>query len=676
MSIIGGGIDLLLQPIIKAKLNKFREEHELESIKDGIAFEMFSNKMILCNHQPDAFNVENGLFDAVCVGGTNDMGIDGLCVKLNGILVTSLQDAQDVFELHRKAEIEFIFIQSKYKEGFDSGEYSKFINGVEDFLSDKHFQPHNEKIDAQLKIKEYLFSDNVMIRWTMNPTVRLYYVVMGDWNDSPHIIAITQKFEEHIKVLNSYGEILVKYVDANAFKRVCDDNDNLFSTTLNIIDLFSLTQVEKVDNSMVALVGASELLSLIKTEDGLIRKNLFEDNVRDFQGDTTINNEILSTISDDPESFVLLNNGITIVCQEVLPGNRKITIKNPQIVNGCQTCSVIFVADKLGHEISDVVITAKIIATNSDNITNNIVKGTNRQNIVYDEAFEITREFHKELEQFFMAMSNSNTKLFYERRSRQYFDNPTITSLQKVNLRVLIQSFVSLFLNQPHKGHRHPAKLLQDFKNKIFIDTQSKYPYFVSCKLHQFFEISINKSRIPKHLRTYKMHIIWIFQNIAEGTPPNINNEKKIDGYCTRILSLLEDEHRANDLLQEAISSFVKIKNEWISEKGESFKHGIKDSAEFTQYMKNSLALKRSEPLIEESPLQFRGKVIKIGLDKHNRFFGFVSKYPDNIFFHENDNPGLDYRELMGLDVLYIPKIDDVTKNEKAIGVCLVNTIS
>jgi len=665
---------LRLQPIIKAKLEKFREEHELNNISDGMAFEMFANKMILCNHQPDAFNVENGLFDAVCVGGSNDMGIDGLCIKLNGILVSSLQDAQDIFELHKKAEIEFIFIQSKYKEGFDSGDYSKFINGVEDFLKEDHFQPHNEKIDNQLKIKEYLFSNSVMTRWTTNPIVRLYYVVMGEWNESQHIIAITRQFEQHIKALNTYNEILVKYVDVSSFKRICDDNENLFSTALNIIDLFSLTPVEKVDNSMVALVSACELLSLIKTEDGLLRKTLFEDNVRDFQGDTTINNEILSTITNDPESFVLLNNGITIVCQEVLPGNRKITIKNPQIVNGCQTCSVIFLADQKSYDLSSVVMTAKIIATKSDNITNDIVKGTNRQNIVYDEAFEITREFHKELEQFFMAMSNSNTKLFYERRSRQYSDNPTITSFQKVNFRVLIQSFVSIFLNEPHQGHRHPFKLLQDFKNKIFIDTQSQYPYFVSCKLHQLFEIYVKDHRIPRHLRTYKMHIMWLFKYIAAGDSPNINNGKAINEYCKTIMAILENEQKVNIIINNAISLLEKIINEWTTEKGESFKHGIKDSAEFTKYMKNYLAPKEEDS--KESTLECRGRVLKVGLDKHNRFFGFISKYPDNIFFHQNDNPGLDYKNLINMDVLYNPIIDSVTGNEKAIRISLAQSMS
>ena len=87
-----------LQPIIRAKLAKFREDYELQSVSDGIAFERFANQIILSTHQPGAFSVDDFLLDAVCVGGQNDMGLDGICIKLNGLLIHTLQDAKDIFE--------------------------------------------------------------------------------------------------------------------------------------------------------------------------------------------------------------------------------------------------------------------------------------------------------------------------------------------------------------------------------------------------------------------------------------------------------------------------------------------------------------------------------------------------------------------------------------------------
>ncbi len=300
-----------LEPIINAKLKKFRQNYTLETVEDGVAFERFANQMILTNHQPDAFNVDGSLLDAICIGGYDDMGLDGICIKLNGVLIHSLAEAKDILSLHGKVDIEFIFVQSKYKDKFDSGEYSKFVNGVSDFLGDRHYQPHNHPIDTWLEIKDYLLSEEVTMAWNQNPDVRLYYVVMGVWNESKHILAISQQFSDNIAKLGFYGQVKIRYVDSNIFKRICDENENRFSAVLNVIDSFSLTAVEKVNNSIIILFDAAELVKMISSDDGIVRKNLFTDNVRDFQGDTTINSEIFQTIRDHPESFVLFNNGIT-----------------------------------------------------------------------------------------------------------------------------------------------------------------------------------------------------------------------------------------------------------------------------------------------------------------------------------------------------------------------------
>lgn len=122
-----------LQPIIKAKLNRFREIRDASDLKDSLAFEKFANEMVLSNHQAGGISISDDLLNASSVGGSDDMGIDGIGIKINGILVETMDDAKDIISNRKSAEIEFIFVQSKYKDKFDSGEYAKFINGVTDF---------------------------------------------------------------------------------------------------------------------------------------------------------------------------------------------------------------------------------------------------------------------------------------------------------------------------------------------------------------------------------------------------------------------------------------------------------------------------------------------------------------------------------------------------------------
>ena len=663
-----------LQPIIRVKLAKFREDYELKNESEGVAFERFANQTILSSHQPGVFSVDDSLLDGVCIGGQNDMGLDGICIKLNGLLIHALQDAKDIFEKYNRADIEFIFIQSKYKEKFDSGEYSKFTTGVVDFLSNDHFQPHNSKIQEWLDIKEFLLSDTVMMRWSRNPEIRLYYVVMGTWDESPHIIALSQKCEKEVESLETYGDFSVQYIDSAAFKRILDESENSFSVVLNVIDTFSLTAVEKVDNSSIILCTAEELSKLLISEEGLIRKSLFDDNVRDYQGDTNINQDILDTIETDPLSFVLLNNGITIVCDEITSGNRKVSIKNPQIVNGCQTCNVIYEAGKKKLDLSKVTIIAKVIATSSLDITNRIVKGTNRQNIVYDEAFEITRQFHKDLEDLFNALTAENgVRLFYERRSKQYSDNPTIKPFEKINLRGILQGFVSIFLNEPFKGHRHESKLLQEYRNKIFIDTQSKYPYYVAALIYSKFDHAHRADIIPKDLVPYKMHLCWLIKELAVPNAPTINNEKEIDRYCDQLMKKILDENEWNKTLAKACSVFSEKQAEWISQKGNSYKYGIKDSTEFFNYLKSFLYMQTPTiPKAKENDsdtLRFRGTVIKTGVDRNGNYYGFITRQPHDVFFHEKDNAGLSFDGLTGQEVLYNIITDSKSGNEKAVAI-------
>lgn len=659
-----------LQPIIRVKLAKYKENYELENISDSAAFERYANQIILTTHQPDAFNVDDSSLNAVCIGGSNDMGLDGICIKLNGLLIHTLQDAKDIIEKYNRADIEFIFIQSKYKEKFDSGEYAKFTNGVIDFLGEDHFQPHNSDIDTWLEIKNYLLSDNVMMCWTHNPDIRLYYIVMGTWENSPHIIAISKKCETDIRAVDLYGEISIQYVDTTVFKRILDENENAFSVVLNVIDTFSLTAVEEVDNSSIILCSATELLKLLVSEEGIIRQSLFDDNVRDYQGDTNINQDIFDTIKDDPFSFVLLNNGITIVCDEIGGGNRKVTVKNPQVVNGCQTCNVIYQSYKQGLDLSNVTIIAKVIATQSSEITNHIVKGTNRQNIVYDEAFEITRTFHKNLEDLFNALVVENgTRLFYERRSKQYSNNPTIKPFEKVNLRGIIQSFVSIFLNEPYKGHRHESKLLQEYRNKIFIDSQSKYPYYIAALIYSKIDHEYRAGIIPKELVPYKMHLCWMIKEFLEPNSPMINDEKEIDRYCEQIKGKILNSEIWLANVQRVYQKFLEIQALWISEKGHSYKYGIKDSVDFFAFLQEQIHTSINKQITNDKPLQYRGTIIKISLDRHGKYYGFISKLPNDIFFHERDNPGLRFSTLYAHDVLYYTKKDKVTHKEKAVNI-------
>lgn len=653
-----GGKIMNFEPIIKTKIDHFKSSYGIEFLPDNEAFERFVNNSIMRFHQPDAFSTSNDLFFKICVGGQNDMGIDGLAIKVNGIIINSKQDVDNIIKSQKKIHIEFIFIQSKYKEKIDTGEYGKFIDGVVDFLSEEHYEPRNDKIDFWIELKEYLFDDEVMIYWDTSPDIRMYYVYMGKWSENEHILAKSQKACLDLAKTKVYNEPAIKYIDSSSLKNMCDDIENQFSVVMRVIDSFDLNEVSNVENSMIILCNAEEIISMLLTQDGIMRKTLFADNVRDYQGNTDINTEIMSTIESSPATFSLLNNGITIVCDSLMPGNRKITMKSPQIVNGCQTCNVLFMAHKNSYDLSNVTVVVKIISTRDNNVTNSIVKGTNRQNIVYDEAFEITRNFHKNLEEFFNVMpgNSEGERYYYERRSKQYLDNPKIKATQKANLRILMQSFVSIFLASPHEGPVHESTLLEKYRNKIFIDEQSFLPYY--CAVAMCLEIDkIFRQNMAKYRYsiTYKYQILLLAsEKITGKVVPDING-KSIDEFCNKLLEVVLNIGRFTKIIDECILDFETICKKWISIKGERYRSAIKDNQEFTKFMTAVSRGGKPENNIELHNTQenLRGKVTTVKKDRNNFNYGFISRHPEDVFFHEDDNPKIRFNDLDGKDVVY-----------------------
>lgn len=644
------------EPIINTKIENFKKSYGIEHLGDNDAFEFFVNNTVLKSHQPEAFSTNNDLMEKICVGGQNDMGIDGIAIKINGIFINSKKDIDGLITLHKKINIEFIFIQSKYKEKLDSSEFGKFVDGITDFLSDEHYEPHNEKLGFWLELKDYLLSNDIIIYWNTSPDVRIYYAIMGTWKGNEHIEAKTGRLLAEISQMRTFGETYIKYLDSNAIKTLCDEIDNQFSSVLNVIDSFDLTEVQDVDNSLIILCNAEEIVKMLITDDGIIRKSLFTDNVRDYQGNTTINEEIFETIQNTPEKFSLYNNGITIVCSTLIPGNRKVTVKSPQIVNGCQTCNVLYLAHKQGLSLSAVTVVAKVIATRVDNITNSIVKGTNRQNIVYDEAFEITREFHKNLEEFFNVMKpGDEERYYYERRSRQYIDNPKIKATQKANFRILIQSFVSIFMSCPHDSATHEAMLLNKYRNQIFINEQSFLPYYLSVVMCLRIDKAFRENLFDKRYITFKHQLLKLIAETVAGVTPDINHNKRIDEYCNKLTTVIYDNTAFNDSIKKAIEDFDMIRNKWIEFKGTKYRSAIKDNQEFTKFMLVTLrgGTPSSDETGSEGQQNLRGKVVAVKKDRRGFFYGFISRLPEDIFFHQENNPNLDYSSLYGKDVVY-----------------------
>lgn len=655
---------MTLNPIISARLNKFSEDYLLSCDVDK-AFEKFSNFHILSRFESGVFGSDLELVELVSVGGDLDLGLDGIAFFLNGQIIRSCDDIDDLLIGSAKGNFELVFIQSKNKKGFDFGEFLKFSTGVENFLGEHIDAPHSSKIDSWHKIYQHIMSDDIIIKWRNKPNITMNYVVNGTFDNAPYIENHINEIKKRLSGTNSYGEIEVHLIDDKELLKTIEYNENAYDVVLEIVDSMPLPEVANVDNSRVVLCKATEILRMVTTSDGLLRRNIFDDNVRDFQGDSTINAEIQNTIKNEPEKFILLNNGITVVCSEITDANRKVKVSNPQIVNGCQTCCVIFYSNKQNIDLNNIYVVVKFIGTADNEIVNSIVKGTNRQNIVYEEAFAITSEFHKMLEEYFLSMSVNGNKIYYERRSKQYEQNTLIKPYQKANFRVLIQSVVAIFLNRPEQGHRHESTLLNLYQNMLFKEGQAFEFYYCAAYIYLMIEGLFKKNKLPHELYAYKMQIMMLFKElVGEESKVNINKGKLIAKYCEKIINVLKDETQCLKYALLAVDKFNNASELWIKEKGEQFRDGRKDSTDFTQYLLAQVGD------LGSNKIQNVGKVMMIRLDRNDKYYGFIQSIPDDVFFSEYDNPNIS-REYENKMVKY--SITEYNGKKKGVDVTLID---
>ncbi|MCH5340946.1 MAG: AIPR family protein [Acetatifactor sp.] len=597
-------------PILEAWFKEYSKENELEGNSSLDNERRYIDYIYFSQFQPDRLDRDFDLLNQICEEVPEGMGVIGIAITMNGQLLSTRTDIDDILQKDGKGKFEVYILA--YKEELSA----------DDLIS----EVYNKRWDGYnySEIIGYIRSQKIVVRWEDLPSINIVFVA----KEKAETQSIKRK-EYTISIQQINGEKLYAIAKANRKE---------YQATLEYKDSIVFEKLEGVGQVYVVLCSADSLVRIITNDDGLIRANIFDDNVRDYQGDTDVNQEMEATLSTSPMNFVLFNNGITVVCDKLEPESKELIIKNPQIVNGCQTCNSLYKVWRRGNDLSQVQVIVKVIGATESEVTQGIVKGTNRQNIVYEEAFETIREYHKELEDFFNSMQTEGFyKVYYERRSKQYARDNTVKPYQKISFRVLIQSMVAMYMNHVENSHRHESKLISDFKDKLFVEGQSYYPYYVAALMASNLECIMKQEHSLKDMKPYKMHLLFLIQELSMGPSPDIDDKERIEEYCKKLLKLLSGT-KYKTMVLRAASRFRQIMGQWVAAKGANYRYYVKDNPEFKDFMLKEL---RGNIVAEANSSVYTGKVMTVSTDKHGNLFGFIAHKPENVYFNELDNPDM-----------------------------------
>ncbi len=414
----------------------------------------------------------------------------------------------------------------------------------------------DEKVLNLKEIKDKIYSNS--LKMNTPPVLDLFYVYCGKLDDSNHFIMnySSQKRKE-LETTQNFSSVNFYIYDSEKIITSYKELKKKISRSISMEKKIAFPPIEKVTQAFLGLVKCKDFIHILTDSDGNMLTNIFEDNVRDFQGYNTVNTEIQETIKNpkDQDRFGLLNNGITIVAKDMKVVGDNLDIYDYQIVNGCQTSYVLF---DNRNELSDKsYLMVKIIEVADEEVSDKVIYTTNRQTEVKSEAFIATKPFHKRLQDYYNAIENEY-RLHYERRSKQYDLNDDINKDKVVTLTCQIYSYIAMFFNEPHSTHRYYGELLRAYKNRLFLENDCLDLYFCSAYFSLYVDKMFRAGKLDKKYKKFKYHLICAMRILITNNSMIIKPNKEQKKISEKLWTVIKNSSMMSQYFTHALDFLKK----------------------------------------------------------------------------------------------------------------------
>lgn len=559
--------------ILKGCIEKFKTENDL-SLNESEIFELFSLCQILKNEDVSFENIMNSITD-----GGQDGGIDSIIILHNGEYVE--EDTE--YKCKSSSIAKIIITQCKTSKSFKEDSIDKLISTFptlfnlevdEIELADRF----NSQIMDKRNVFCRLWSD--AIRVGGNIEICINYACLAN------NIEISPSFESKREQLKSICKDLfaIEQVQFNCYSS--KELLNLYKTHKKNRSTITFKEtplsINYGENGLgyIGLVRLSDYKSFLTQEDGTIKDELFESNVRHFQGNVDVNKRIKNTLECVfDKDFWWLNNGITIIAEDPKQISKKLVLENVQIVNGLQTSYSIYNTETINSNEDDRAVLLKVIINDKKDIIDDIIEATNYQNAVPPGLLRATDDIQKEIEMFFYQNG-----YFYDRR-KNYYKNQGKPGNKIFSIPFLAQAIKAIILKDPHSARATPTSLLKSDSsyNSIF-RSQDNYAAYLKCCLivsivHRNI-LNLDDKLKKNKLLNFKHHISMILVAIY------LNN---LNYGVDDIIQINVDE-LDNDIITSAFRKLEDLLNLYQISHPNSNLINIAKSSEFTSYLKVTIS--------------------------------------------------------------------------------------
>lgn len=429
-------------------------QNKIQSLKDSYA---------ALRDKPDHY-----VFSAVCIKAHlyKNPALILRETDFNDMIVDSTGDGgADILLTDPNSEnSDLIIAQAKYYTNISKEDVNNALNKMLAFyknMKEGHYEQVSEKVQRRFlsldaeqaddaKVKFILYTSALKNRIQQQQIIQQFRNQLEDANHFDVEILFGKDIEEEIKESESrrptveYGKL--KIDQAN--------NRLRYGTKAEIVN--------------VSAFSLKELYARYSIQ--LLAKNL-RYHIPGREIDRGINN----TIQNEPQSFWMKNNGITIICDEFEIDGREVKLKNFSVINGGQTTYMIHKSSQIDAE-HDFFLQCKIICnegTTEDEknaFSLAIAKATNTQKPIKQVDLKANAP-----EQIRFSQAMREVDIFYQTKRGEevpsrYREAYSYTSLLPIGKLVLAAVF-----QMPCTSRTKPSTIYQaEYYDKIFDDNQKQ----------------------------------------------------------------------------------------------------------------------------------------------------------------------------------------------------------
>jgi hypothetical protein len=469
--------------VLAQLVGQTKQRHGLE--RDDVGFLSLVSEEVLFDYEADVDEVENGIVD-----GSGDGGFDASYLYVNKILIT---DDDQALPSRSPIEIDWIIVTSQYRDGFAETVLTRMRNTFRDLLrigENVEFRgvTYNDRLTGVFQ----RFGSIVYRTAVSNPRIRIRIKFATRASTEAIHARVAQERDNLIADINQSLALADADIEFLGAREIIELNRRVRTRNKNL-RCAELISSENGDG-YVALVTIDEVYSFLRNEQGSLQTYLFDANVRDFQGDNSVNSAIRATLDgrEGAPEFWWFNNGATIVASRAVPQGKTLTLSDPLIVNGLQTSTVIYHYKSQNAEPDRRSILVRVIVPSSDEVRDRIIRATNQQTNIPPAFLRAMDKVHRDIEAYFLGRG-----LYYERRKNLY-RNQGHPRENIVTIGELSQACVAALLRRPSVARARPNSIIQqdDQYQAIFSESIPLDVYVTVVRLLKRIEARLKESRI------------------------------------------------------------------------------------------------------------------------------------------------------------------------------------